>query len=268
MKNLYTYKITFETGHYYFGSRSCKCQPSDDTTYSGSPVTNKYYWKDHQFTKEIIKICSDIKELMLEEHKLIGDLYKTDDLCLNDHNSLGFCSTGKKWWNKDGKIKLSDGSPGEGWVLGRPDITLRQLGKKKPNTSKSLKGKLKSISHKKSLSDSKQKQLYLYLGENNVMKRPDVKKKHQEKMNTPEYRKKVSDGVLNSDRWNKEKREEHSNRVSLWIERNGNPTSKKVTLGDIEYPSISQAMVVTGLSRYMVKKKMKINKIVLAFHQD
>jgi len=42
----YCYKIEFQTGHVYFGSRSCNCKPEEDTQYLGSPKTHKAHWEN------------------------------------------------------------------------------------------------------------------------------------------------------------------------------------------------------------------------------
>jgi hypothetical protein len=57
----YTYKISFPTGHVYFGVRSCKCLPEEDT-YMGSPSTFKHYWKDHEPSKTILA-CWPTREI-------------------------------------------------------------------------------------------------------------------------------------------------------------------------------------------------------------
>ena len=51
----YCYRIDFETGHVYYGVRSCKCSPKDDNGYLGSPVRHKDYWSKHKPKKTILK---------------------------------------------------------------------------------------------------------------------------------------------------------------------------------------------------------------------
>jgi hypothetical protein len=51
--NHYVYKITFETGHIYYGVRSCECLPKEDP-YLGSPYTYKHFWDEYQPVKTII----------------------------------------------------------------------------------------------------------------------------------------------------------------------------------------------------------------------
>ena len=54
----YIYKITFETGHVYFGIRSCKKDPYEDN-YFGSPVKHKDFWNQYKFTKTILKVYKE-----------------------------------------------------------------------------------------------------------------------------------------------------------------------------------------------------------------
>lgn len=54
----YIYKIEFETGHVYFGVRSCKKEPYKDS-YFGSPVKYKHFWQEHKFKKTILKTYKD-----------------------------------------------------------------------------------------------------------------------------------------------------------------------------------------------------------------
>lgn len=57
----YTYKISFPTGHIYFGVRSCKCLPEEDH-YLGSPATFKHYWEEHEPTKTVLA-CWPTREI-------------------------------------------------------------------------------------------------------------------------------------------------------------------------------------------------------------
>lgn len=66
----YTYKIEFETGHVYFGSRSCECLPRDDS-YLGSPVTYKAHWKKFTPTKVILRTFDTRQEACEYENVLI-----------------------------------------------------------------------------------------------------------------------------------------------------------------------------------------------------
>lgn len=82
----YIYKITLTKGkfknHYYIGQH--KTDNMDDG-YKGSGIlVNKYYKKyPNDFIKEILCYCKDKDELNKAEDFYVGDLYKTDPLCLN-----------------------------------------------------------------------------------------------------------------------------------------------------------------------------------------
>lgn len=84
----YVYKITCTAGsfkdHYYIGQHKCHCLPEEDP-YKGSGVMiKKYYQKyPHDYIKEILCLCKDADDLNQKEAEFIGDLYKTDQLCLN-----------------------------------------------------------------------------------------------------------------------------------------------------------------------------------------
>jgi hypothetical protein len=55
----YVYSINFESGHVYYGLRTCKhpITPEKDTDYVGSPVTFKKFWKN-KFKKNILATFS------------------------------------------------------------------------------------------------------------------------------------------------------------------------------------------------------------------
>jgi hypothetical protein len=81
----YTYKIKFETGHIYYGIRSCKKDPYQDN-YFGSPVKYKDYREKYSFKKTILKIYSDedYAKALDDERFLINWQWNSTD-------------TGKKW---------------------------------------------------------------------------------------------------------------------------------------------------------------------------
>jgi hypothetical protein len=71
----YVYKLTEEsTGNFYYGSRTCRCEPIDDA-YMGS----MYTWKPNKklLKKEIIKFDFTSREdAIIEESKLIKNSIK------------------------------------------------------------------------------------------------------------------------------------------------------------------------------------------------
>ena len=66
MTYFYTYKINFVDGFYYFGSRKTEVKPKDDI-YWGSPKTHKDKWKTTMFSKTILNVFENGKEMMNEE---------------------------------------------------------------------------------------------------------------------------------------------------------------------------------------------------------
>lgn len=106
----YVYKITFLVGklskHYYVGKRSYKGNDIAKDKYCGSGKICDDFFKTHKkilnetYTKEIIKICDNENEAYEEEKKIIGDLYETDNLCVNvKAGGLGGFAS-KIPWNK------------------------------------------------------------------------------------------------------------------------------------------------------------------------
>ena len=55
-KNLYLYRVTLTFGKeikYYFGIRTCYCNPKDDFKYVGSPKANAFLWEKADKIKKI-----------------------------------------------------------------------------------------------------------------------------------------------------------------------------------------------------------------------
>jgi hypothetical protein len=68
----YVYKVEFpETGHVYFGSRSCECRPEEDTEYLGSPKTHKAHWEAFKPVKVILREFDNWEEANTYEAVLI-----------------------------------------------------------------------------------------------------------------------------------------------------------------------------------------------------
>lgn len=67
----YVYKIEFETGHVYYGSRTCSCLPDNDTSYLGSPITYKKHWEEFTPTKVILREFGTREEANEYENVLI-----------------------------------------------------------------------------------------------------------------------------------------------------------------------------------------------------
>jgi hypothetical protein len=84
----YVYKIEFETGHFYFGSRSSECEPEQDS-YLGSPVTHKTHWEQHDPKKTVLMKLDTREEASEYENVLIEWGW---DVCKN--LSLNACNYG------------------------------------------------------------------------------------------------------------------------------------------------------------------------------
>lgn len=86
----YIYKITLLCGelkdHYYIGKHSSKYE---NWKYYGSGLVLQNYYKKHgriegeTFTKEILEYNSSSEENFEREKEILGDLWKTDPMCIN-----------------------------------------------------------------------------------------------------------------------------------------------------------------------------------------
>jgi hypothetical protein len=103
----YVYKIEFKTGHVYYGSRSCKCLPKDDTSYLGSPRTNKVYWDENTPVKVILREFNTREEANVYEGILIEWCWSVNkSLSLNANiGGVKFCTQGKVLTDDD-KISI------------------------------------------------------------------------------------------------------------------------------------------------------------------
>lgn len=93
----YVYKIEFETGHVYFGSRSCKCKPADDVKYLGSPRKHKSHWETFVPTKVILREFDTREEANEYENVLIEWVWSVNQpLSLNANiGGVKFCTQGE-----------------------------------------------------------------------------------------------------------------------------------------------------------------------------
>ena len=91
----YTYRIDFVDGYYYYGSRKSKVKPEEDK-YWGSPKTHKEKWNTTMYWKTILNVFGVDNGMLEEETNLIGDNYKNDPFCLNQHNNDNFTTLGMK----------------------------------------------------------------------------------------------------------------------------------------------------------------------------
>lgn len=93
MKIHYIYKITCLCGkfkdHYYIGKRTSRKEDIQNDYYYGSGEKLRRYYKKYPpvlgetITKEVLEINPTKERNCEREKEIIGDLYKTDPLCLN-----------------------------------------------------------------------------------------------------------------------------------------------------------------------------------------
>ena len=82
-KYRYLYKIIFPNGKYYIGKHTTK-KLNDGYGGSGIFLPKEYANNNIENVEKIIlKFLNSIDELNIEEEKIIGDLYLTDEKCLN-----------------------------------------------------------------------------------------------------------------------------------------------------------------------------------------
>lgn len=77
----FTYKVTFEGGHFYVGKHTTS-NLDDGYTGSGKAV-NRMISKGHKFTIEILEHFESAEKAYDGERRILGDLWKTDPLCVN-----------------------------------------------------------------------------------------------------------------------------------------------------------------------------------------
>lgn len=78
----YVYRISFPTGHFYYGYRKTKNHLIDQ--YTGSPVTHKQYWIDYMPCKKILKYFDNYEEAYNYEVKHIKRTWR-NKYSLNDN---------------------------------------------------------------------------------------------------------------------------------------------------------------------------------------
>jgi hypothetical protein len=146
--NHYTYKlISQETGEYYIGVRSSKCNPKEDS-YKGSMVS----WKvdKNLLTKEILGVFPTRIEANKAERQEIESFIK-DPLNRNYYiPNVGFCTFGMKM-SEEAKKKISEYKKGK--PSHRKNKTLSEEHKKK--LSESHKGKTFSEEHKHNITEAR-----------------------------------------------------------------------------------------------------------------
>ena len=173
----YTYKITLLkgslAGHYYYGQHRTD-KLNDGYTGSGKIVRNyfEHYEKIEGVTyvKEILHFYNDGEELNKAEMKLVGDLYKDDELCLNLRAGGNQCGYSKETldrlktytpWNKgkhlseETKKKISKSQKGKTpWNKGKT-YNLSENARKK--ISESQKGHKVAEETKRKISEARKK---------------------------------------------------------------------------------------------------------------
>lgn len=160
----YVYKLVhIDTGEFYYGSRSCKCKPSDDVKYKGSMVA----WKPNKdkLTKYMIKDGFISRDSAIEyETKLIQD--SIDDVLNRNYHipGKGFHTVGLSRKISDEQRKLISKNSKKYWdqfSLEERRELLKNCNHNKPHTiearqkmSNMLRGKNHSEKTKKKMSES------------------------------------------------------------------------------------------------------------------
>ena len=160
-KYYYIYKITFLKGRlkgkYYIGKHiGNKSNMINDGYFGSGHMTYNYYKKyppvvGETITKEILEVCESKEQLAECEKKWIGDLWETDDLCVNmksgGEGGSGFRS--KKTIRKISKSNIGKKRSEET----KKKISEAHKGKKRKPFSEERKHKLSLIHKGKKMSD-------------------------------------------------------------------------------------------------------------------
>jgi hypothetical protein len=250
MKYYYTYTIHFVDGYYYHGRRTTKCLPEHDL-YFGTPKTHKEKWLTTQYYKVIESICNSPEELAESEYQLIGEKYKTDTYCLNQHNN-------KKWNNINKLPKCSD--------------------KTRKKLSEINKGKILSEKTKKILSE-KAKDRYLKNPNINPMFNSISRENWVKVINSEEYKEKQLDsnkrkiGIYVDGIFYKSIRSAVKNtKIPYWYFENG-ILDKSINFSSSEYEiwksnKISTcpiSVMIDGISYSSLKEASKLTKISIYY---
>jgi hypothetical protein len=181
MKYYYTYTIYFTDGYYYHGRRTSDVPPEEDM-YFGTPKVHKDKWLDTMYWKVIENTYSTPEELTEAEYDLIGDKFKTDSMCLNEHNGKKFLYRGGKKLSEETKQKISEAKKGK-----KLSEETRQ------KMSEAQKGKKLSEETRQKMSEAKK-------GDNNPNYGKKLPEEHRQKilMNRPNRIEVIIDGVTYS----------------------------------------------------------------------
>lgn len=136
----YTYRLVLQQDprYYYYGVHKTLGDPSTDSYFgSGRGVQEfKVLYGKNCFSKEILGIFSTRKESLLEEKRLVGDLWKTDPFCLNRMPGGAFDgefdSTGLITYHSGSKVRhikpeAVEAFENAGWTKGIPEYRIKQL---------------------------------------------------------------------------------------------------------------------------------------------
>jgi group I intron endonuclease len=225
MKYYYTYTIHFVDGYYYHGRRTSNVPPEEDM-YFGTPKVHKEKWLDTMYWKVIENTYSTPEELEEAEYDLIGDKFKTDSMCLNEHNRKKFNMGGKKL-SEESKQKMSESRRGKKLS----EETRQKL-------SESLTGENHPNYGKNHSEETKQKISEALKGENNHF---------YGKNHTEEAKQKISEAHKG-----KKHSEEHKQKSLM-----NNPNRKEVIIDGVTYVSIREAARSIGRSRNYISKHYK-----------
>lgn len=170
----YNYKITnTETGEFYVGVRSCKCEIEDDKYMGSSSVWTKAYIKNNKdvLKKEILEVFETRKLANGGEIKLLKAV-ENNPLCVNKYFDYTPDMTGIKqtpeWIAKrckSGKLANMYGKHHTEEVKKQISETLkgREITQNHRNKiAEALSGKPKSEEHKRNLSKAAQKTYVIY----------------------------------------------------------------------------------------------------------